>query len=134
MSFTLNFKWERIATNLRVGPAAYVTTKIAEFRKMLDLSHIHGFTALEVEFVRITASEYPEIDVMKELSNYAYERNINLSIHGSLYINLAAIEQNKMELAKEHIIQGYQAAKSISANIIFHAGYFQDLQHITDNF
>ncbi|MHA1651468.1 MAG: TIM barrel protein [Candidatus Helarchaeota archaeon] len=88
-----------------------------------------NFTALELEFVRITTSEYPSSELMKNFAITAYERNIQLSIHGSLYINLAALENSKIELAKEHIKQGLRVAEAASANLIFHAGYFQNLSH-----
>jgi deoxyribonuclease-4 len=120
---------ERYKTNLRVGPAAVPTTKITYFYEMIDQCQTRRFTALELEFVRITSIEYPTAAIMKELAIYANERNVNLSIHGSLYINLAAIEASKVEATKEHVRQGIRAAKEASANLIFHAGYFQDLSH-----
>ncbi|HUY00364.1 MAG TPA: TIM barrel protein [Candidatus Deferrimicrobium sp.] len=120
---------ERNKTNLRVGPAAVPTTSIKSFYEMIDQCQTRQFTALELEFVRITSIEYPTPAIMKELAIYANERNVSLSIHGSLYINLAAIEDSKIELTKEHIRQGFRAATDASANLIFHAGYFQNLLH-----
>jgi deoxyribonuclease-4 len=118
-----------LETKFRVGPAGYPTIQINKIKEMIEICHFNNFTALELEFVRITASEYPTTDVMKELAVTAHERNLNLSIHGSLYINLATLEDYKVTLAKEHITEGLRVAKAASANLIFHAGYFQDLSH-----
>ena len=66
---------------------------------------------------------------MKQLGGFAIKRGVSLSVHGSFYINLAAIEENKIGLAKEHIKQGVRVAAAASGNLIFHAGYFQKLSH-----
>ncbi|MDD1777587.1 MAG: TIM barrel protein [Candidatus Helarchaeota archaeon] len=112
-----------------MGPAAYPTIKIANFYDMIDLCQKNQYSALELEFVRITTTEYPASKTLEELAKYAKQKNVSLSVHGSLYINLAAIADNKINLAKEHIRQGVRIAKAASANLIFHAGYFQKLAH-----
>jgi len=112
-----------------VGPAGYPTVQASKIKEMIDICHFNKYTALELEFVRITATEYPSTEVMKDLAITAHERNINLSIHGSLYINLATLEEKKIALAMDHIMQGLRAAKAASANLIIHTGYFQDLDH-----
>jgi len=114
-----------------VGPAAYPTPKIAEFYDMIDLCQEKQYSALELEFVKLTTTEYPLSKTLEELAKYALQKKVSLSIHGSLYINLAAIEDNKINLAKEHIKQGIRVAKATSANLIFHSGYFQKLAHET---
>jgi deoxyribonuclease-4 len=112
-----------------VGPAARPTSSIAKFYDMINLCQEKQYSALELEFVRITTTEYPVSKTMEELAKYALHKNVRISIHGSLYINLAAIEDNKIDLTKEHISQGVRIAKAASANLIFHAGYFQKLAH-----
>lgn len=119
----------RFHTKLRVGPAGNPTIKIADIIEWIDICQIKGFTALELEFVRITASEYPSSKTMNQLAEHAKKRDIKLSIHGSFYINLGAIEENKVLLAKEYIKEGYRIAKACSGVLIFHAGYFQKLSH-----
>ena len=101
-----------IRTNLRVGPAGYPTIKIADFMELIDSCQAQGFSALELEFVRITSSEYPSSDTMKQLAGYAKKRGVGLSIHGSFYINLAAIEEKKITLAKEFLKQGIRVAEA----------------------
>ncbi len=96
---------------------------------MIEQCSFHKFTALELEFVRMTSSEYPSTERIKELDYLAIENDVKLSMHGSLYINLAALEESKVALAKEQILQGIRVASAISANLIFHAGYFQNLSH-----
>ena len=114
---------------MRIGPATYPTLKIARFIEWIELCQTSQFSALELEFVRITSSEYPTSETMKQLAEHAEKKDIKLSIHGSFYINLAAIEENKIELSKEHIKQGIRVAQASSANLIFHPGYFQKLTH-----
>lgn len=120
-----------IKTQLKVGPAAYPTTQVAKFFDMIDLCHSKQYSALELEFIGITANEYISSRTMEDFAHYAHNKGINLSIHGSMYINLAAIEENKVNLAKDHIQQGVRAAQAASANLIFHPGYFQKLPHET---
>jgi len=112
-----------------VGPAAHPTSRIAKFYDMINLCQEKQYTALELEFVRITTTEYPASKTMEELAKYALHKNVRISIHGSLYINLAAIEDNKIDLVKEHIRQNVRVAEAASANLIFHAGYFQKIAH-----
>ena len=112
-----------------MGPAAYPTTKVAKFFEMIDLCHLKQYSALELELIGITATEYTSSKSMEDIAHYAQNKGIGLSLHGSMYINLAAIEENKVNLAKEHIQQGFRVAKAASANLIFHPGYFQKLEH-----
>ena len=112
-----------------MGPAAHPTSRIAKFYDMINLCQEKQYTALELEFVRITTTEYPASKTMEELAKYALHKNVRISIHGSLYINLAAIEDNKIDLVKEHIRQNVRVAEAASANLIFHAGYFQKIAH-----
>ena len=114
-----------------MGPAAYPAPRIAKFYEMINLCQDKQFSALELEFVKITTTEYPTSKTMEELAKYALNKKVRLSIHGSLYINLAAIEEGKINLAKEHIKQGVRVAEAASANLIFHSGYFQKLPHET---
>lgn len=114
---------------MKVGPAAYPTTKVAKFFDMIDLCHSKQYSALELEFIGITANEYTSSKAMEDLAHYAQNKGISLSIHGSMYINLAAIEESKVYLTKDHIQQGFRAAQAASANLIFHPGYFQKLRH-----
>ncbi|MFX1296408.1 MAG: TIM barrel protein [Promethearchaeota archaeon] len=114
---------------IRVGPAAIPTVNLSLITEMIKDCQDNRFTALELEFVRITASEYPSSEIMKNIAISAHERNIQLSIHGSLYINLATLEESKVAIAKEHINQGIRVSTAASANLIFHAGYFQNLAH-----
>lgn len=114
-----------------MGPAAYPTTKVAKFFEMVDLCQSKQFSALELEFIGITATEYTSSKTMEDFAHYAQNKKISLSIHGSMYINLAAIEENKVTLTKDHIQQGIRVAQAASANLIFHPGYFQKLPHNT---
>jgi deoxyribonuclease-4 len=96
---------------------------------MIDWCYYNKFTALELELVRLTTTEYPSSEIMRELANNAAEKNIKLSIHGSLFINLATLEDSKVTLAQEHIKHGIRLATSIAGILVIHAGYFQNLPH-----
>lgn len=118
-----------ILTRLRVGPAGAPAVSSTRFIEWIDLCQTRGFTALELEFVSITATEYPDSEAMENLAKYAEKHEVKLSIHGSFYINLAAIEESKIKISKEYLIEGIRVAEAASANLIFHPGYFQTLSH-----
>ena len=118
-----------IRTKLRVGPAGIPSINLATFREWIDFCQTKEFTALELEFVRITISEYPSPEELQSLAEYAETRGVKLSIHGAFYINLAATTKNKIAIAQEYLRQGISLAEAVSGNLIFHPGYFQKLAH-----
>ncbi|MHA1321759.1 MAG: TIM barrel protein [Candidatus Helarchaeota archaeon] len=116
-------------TQLRVGPASDPTNKFEQIIEWIEYCQSKSFTALELEFLRITASEYPDSEKMRKLAKYAEEAGVKLSIHGSFYINLAATNKKKKAITIEYLKQGIRVAKAASLNFIFHPGYFQKLAH-----
>lgn len=53
--------------------------------------------------------------------------NFYLSAHGSYFINLNAVEDEKREASKERILKGATALKSVGGrSLVFHAGYYLD--------
>ena len=77
---------------------------------------------LELEFVR-------NINVSKEkaeiVNKKVRKKNIILSAHGSYYINLNAIESEKIKASKKRIIDGAtRAYESGAFSFVFHAGYY----------
>ncbi|MBT4334374.1 TIM barrel protein [archaeon] len=105
---------------LRIGPAGIGGVKEAE-SKLLEY-HKLGFTAAEVSF---TYSTYLKKDDAIRIGKLAKKLNIQLSIHGSYYINLNSEDEEKIEKSKDRILGACEIGHYLGAkDIVFHAGYF----------
>lgn len=81
-----------------------------------------GLDAMELPFVRsvnVTDKNRDSILKAKEKCNFY------LSAHGSYYINLNAVEEEKKEKSLERIINGAEALNSVNGrSLIFHPGFY----------
>ncbi|MCE5250668.1 TIM barrel protein [bacterium] len=80
-----------------------------------------GLDCMELEYVRGT---FPGEDKAREIAAAARENGIRLSAHGPYFINLNAVEPEKLEASRRRIINtarfgGLSGAESIT----FHAGF-----------
>lgn len=84
-----------------------------------------GLHAQELEFVyNVNVKE----DIAKKAAEFANEKKIVLSAHGSYYINLNSEEKEKIEASKKRILDACKIADVFSsirpAHIVFHAGFY----------
>lgn len=81
-----------------------------------------GLDAMEFPFVRsvnVTNKNREAILKAKDKNNFY------LSAHGSYYINLNAVEEEKIEKSKERIIKGGEALASVGGrSLVFHPGFY----------
>jgi len=105
---------------LRIGPAGIGGVKEAE-ANLLEYNKL-GFTAAEVSF---TYSTYLKKNDAMRIGKLAKKLNIQLSIHGSYYINLNSEDEIKIERSKQRILKACEIGHYLGAkDIVFHAGYF----------
>lgn len=81
-----------------------------------------GLGGMELEFVRnvgISAEKAPEIKKIAE------KENVLLTCHGSYFINLNAIERDKIEDSKKRLLHAARIANACGAySVCFHAGFY----------
>ena len=81
-----------------------------------------GLDAMELPFVRsvnVTPKNMHSIIEAKEKNDFY------LSAHGSYFINLNAVEEEKKEKSLERIVLGAEALKSVGGrSLIFHPGFY----------
>ena len=81
-----------------------------------------GLGCMEVEFVQGVKMS-PEIAV--SVGALAARKNVVLTAHGPYYVNLNAIEPQKIHMSKERILQTARIAALFGArSITFHAAYY----------
>ena len=95
-----------------------------KFNYATGIEYLHniGLDAMELPFVRsvnVTDKNRDSILKAKEKCNFY------LSAHGSYYINLNAVEEEKKEKSLERIINGAEALNSVNGrSLIFHPGFY----------
>lgn len=94
------------------------------YKTGIEYLHSIGLDAMELPFVRsINVTEKNRQSIL-DIKN---EKNFYLSAHGSYFINLNAIEEEKREKSKERIENGAKALKSVGGrSLVFHPGYYLD--------
>lgn len=93
----------------------------AGFKKAISI----GCKAYEVEF---THGVNMSIAEAKRLGEIAKELKLNLSIHAPYFINLVSKENKKISASKKRILDSCERAHYLGAGlVIFHAGYYQDM-------
>jgi len=81
-----------------------------------------GLGCMEVEFVQGVKMR-PEVAV--SVGELAARKNVVLTAHGPYYINLNAVEQQKVHMSKERILQTARIAALFGArSITFHAAFY----------
>lgn len=88
----------------------------------IDFLKEYGLDAMELPFVRsinVTPKNMHSIIEAKERNSFY------LSAHGSYFINLNAVENEKKEKSIERIVNGAEALKSVGGrSLIFHPGFY----------
>ncbi len=81
-----------------------------------------GLDAIEVEFVH-GARMKPE--VAQEVGELARKHDIAITIHGPYYINLNAVEPEKRESSRNHILSSARIGKLMGArSVTFHPAFY----------
>jgi deoxyribonuclease-4 len=106
--------------NIRFGPAGLGPAKTA--KEVLDSYHKQGLRACEIAF---TYSNYIKPEDARWIGQYAEELGIELSIHGSYFINLNASDKAKLEASKKRILDACEIGEILGAKcVVFHPGYY----------
>lgn len=81
-----------------------------------------GLDSMELPFVRsVNVTDRNRDAILKAKDKY----NIYLSAHGSYFINLNAVEEEKILKSKERIIKGAEALKEVNGkSLVFHPGFY----------
>ena len=106
---------------LKFGTAG-IPKGIKSYEKGFELLKERGLDSLEVEFVYgVRMSD----NRASELGRLAEEQGITLTCHGPYYINLNAVEPEKLEASIRRIKQTIEAGRQMGAvSVTFHAGFY----------
>jgi deoxyribonuclease IV len=107
--------------DIKFGPAGLGPVKGAE-EKLEEYSKL-GFRACEIAF---TYSNYikKKEDAVR-IGEKARELGIELSIHGSYFINLNSDDKDKIEASKKRILDACEIGEWLGAKcVVFHPGYY----------
>ncbi len=108
---------------IRFGPAGLGPTKTA--LETLESYHNLGLKACEIAF---TYSNYIKPADAPAIAKKAKELDIELSIHGSYFINLNASDKLKLEASKKRILDACEIGELLGAKcVVFHPGFFGKL-------
>ncbi len=106
---------------LKFGTAG-IPNGTKSYEKGIELLRSRGLDALEVEFVygvRMSDTR------AREVGQFALENGITLTCHGPYYINLNAMEPEKLEASIRRVKRTIQAGRAMGAfSVTFHAGFY----------
>lgn len=106
--------------SIRFGPAGLGPVKTAE--KVLRDYRSKGLNACEIAY---TYSNYIKPDDARWIGQLAEELDIELTIHGSYFINLNAAEKEKLEASKKRILDACEIGEILGAKcVVFHPGFY----------
>lgn len=106
---------------IRFGPAGLGPVKDAE--KVLEALAKRGLGACEIAFTYGAYIKNKE-DATR-IGQRARELDIELSIHGSYFINLNASEKAKLEASKRRILEACEVGEWLGAKcVVFHPGFY----------
>ena len=106
--------------SIRFGPASLGPVKDAE--DFLEELHENGLKACEIAF---TYSVYLKPEDAVRIGKRAKELDIELSIHGSFFINLNASDKAKLEASKKRILDACEIGELLGAKcVVFHPGFY----------
>jgi deoxyribonuclease IV len=84
-----------------------------------------GLSALEIEFVRSVYLKNSPLEKIKQIKKNAVDSNISLSIHAPYFINLNAVEEQKIINSHRYILDSLNVGHLIGAHVVVcHIGYF----------
>jgi deoxyribonuclease IV len=105
---------------IKFGPAGLGPVKTA--LSQLEDYNKKGFKACEIAF---TYSNYIKPEQCAPIKAKAEELDIELSIHGSYFINLNASEKEKLEASKKRILDSCEIGELLGVKtVVFHPGYY----------
>jgi deoxyribonuclease-4 len=110
--------------NLRFGPAGKPIDLAGDLLEAPSFLKSIGLDAMEYEAVR-------GVNISKEraekLGSLAKENGIVLSMHAPYYINLSAVEREKVESSIKRLLDALQASSWMGSYVVvFHPGYYLD--------
>tara|TARA_Y100000310_G_C20509568_1_gene728143 strand:+ start:109 stop:888 length:780 start_codon:yes stop_codon:yes gene_type:complete len=107
-------------SNIIFGPAGLGPTKTA-IETLESYSNL-GFKACEISF---TYSAYIKPEHTEEIREKAESLDIELTIHGSYFINLNSTEKDKILASKKRILEACEIGELLGAKlVVFHPGYY----------
>jgi len=95
-----------------------------------------GLDNLEVEFVRGVYLKNSPIEKLNEIKTNSIKYNIPLTIHAPYYVNLNAIEEQKLINSQRYILDSLNVGQMIGARlVVVHVGYFlkQEPKKVLEN-
>jgi len=115
---------------IRFGPATLGSVDSA--LDVLESYNKKGLNACEIAF---TYSVYIKPEQTKLIKEKAKQLDIELSIHGSYFINLNATEKAKVEASKKRILNACKIGELLGAKVVvFHPGFYgKDREQAYDN-
>lgn len=109
---------------IKIGPAGLGSVK--EACNVLEEFAGLGFKCCEIPFTRNVYIRNQED--AERIGKKAKELGIDLSIHGSYFINLSSAEDEKIEASKERILSALKVGTWLGAKrVVFHPGYYGKL-------
>lgn len=98
-----------------LGPVKEAIDNLEEFHRV-------GLKACEISF---TYSNYIKPEQAPEIRKKAEELGIDLTIHGSYFINLNAADKQKLEASKKRILDACEIGELLGAKcVVFHPGFY----------
>ncbi|MFH1425540.1 MAG: TIM barrel protein [archaeon] len=105
---------------IHFGPSGLGPVKTS--LEVLEQYHKKGFKACEIAF---TYSNYIKPQDTEAIKKKAQELCIELSIHGSYYINLNAEDEAKLSASKKRVLDACHIGHLLGAKcVVFHPGYY----------
>jgi len=105
---------------IRFGPAGLGPAKTALV--VLEDYHKKGFKACEIAF---TYSNYIKPEETRPIKDKAKELDIELTIHGSYFINLNASDKKKLEASKKRVLDSCKIGELLGVKtLVFHPGFY----------
>lgn len=117
---------------LNFGPAGF-TNSAVEINKnsqnptadaVIEISNF-GLSAYEIQFVRSVYLKNSSLEKLNEIKQNSIDKNVALSIHAPYFINLNALEEQKIINSQRYILDSLNVGHEIDARVIVcHIGYF----------
>jgi len=102
---------------------------------ILEVSKI-GLSAMEIEFVRSVYLKNSSEEKVNQIRDNALEKKVSLSIHAPYFINLNAVEEQKIINSHRYILDSLNVGQRINARVVVcHIGYFlkQEPKKVLEN-
>ncbi|MBT3690665.1 TIM barrel protein [Candidatus Woesearchaeota archaeon] len=104
---------------IKIGPSGIGGIK--EAKENLEYIHKNKLKAAEIAF---TYSTYLKKEGAIEIGKLAKKLSIDLSIHGSYFINLNSTDKKKVAMSKKRILDACEIGNYLGAKyIVFHPGF-----------